>query len=31
MPELLVGNRRIKQKFDRPKEKRQLLFPESGE
>jgi hypothetical protein len=30
MPELLVGNRRIKQKFDRPKEKRQLLFLKWG-
>jgi hypothetical protein len=28
MPELLVGNVRIKQKFDRPKENIQFLFPE---
>ena len=28
MPELLVGNRRIKQKFDSPKETIQFLFPE---
>lgn len=28
MPELLVGNKRIKQKFDRPKEKIEYLFPE---
>jgi hypothetical protein len=28
MPELLVENRRIKQKFDKPKEHIQFLFPE---
>jgi hypothetical protein len=28
MPELLVGNVRIKQKFDRPKQNIQFLFPE---
>jgi hypothetical protein len=28
MPELLVGNSRIKQKFDKPKERIQFLFPE---
>jgi len=27
MPELLVGNRRINQKFDRHKENIQFLFP----
>ena len=31
MPELLVGNVRIKQKFDRPKEIIQFLFPEKWE